>query len=324
MEAVGVDQSDVFASVKIRARVKLERDLGPEFMRAFNDAKTVEMLLNADGTVWQERLGESMRPVTTLRKAQAEAAIKTVAGYLDKEITAEQPYVEGEFPLDGSRFSGMLPPIVESPTFSIRKKAISIYKLADYVRTGVMTELHAQVLRDACANRKNIVIAGGTSTGKTTLANACIAEVVDIHPDDRFWIIEDTGELQCAAKNRVITHTTLSVSMTTLLRLGLRYRPDRILVGEVRGAEALDLLDAWNTGHEGGVATLHANSASSALTRLKSLVGRNEFAPKEIEALIGEAVHLVVHITRTPTGRRISEIIEISGYSEDRYLTRSL
>ena len=149
--------------------------------------------------------------------------------------------------------------------------------------------------------------------------------MVDHDALERFVIIEDTGEIQCTAANFVQYHTSIEVSMTMLLKTTLRMRPDRILVGEVRGEEALDLLDAWNTGHPGGAATLHANSASEGLTRLKSLVSRNKSAPSEIEPLIGEAVHVVVHIARTPDGsRRIQEILEVSGYADGHYKTVSL
>ena len=143
-------------------------------------------------------------------------------------------------------------------------------------------------------------------------------------PTERVFIIEDTGEIQCAAENFVQYHTSFDVPMTALLKATLRMRPDRILVGEVRGAEALDLLDAWNTGHEGGAATLHANNAAAGLARLRSLITRNESAPSEIELLIGEVVHVVVHIARTPEGRRIQEIIEVSGYENGRYITKNL
>ena len=139
---------------------------------------------------------------------------------------------------------------------------------------------------------------GGTGSGKTTLVNAIINEMVICDPMERVFIIEDTGEIQCAAENFVQYHTSLEVPMTALLKATLRMRPDRILVGEVRGAEALDLLDAWNTGHEGGAATLHANNAAAGLARLRSLITRNESAPAEIEPLIGEVVHVVVHIAR--------------------------
>jgi type IV secretion system protein VirB11 len=318
------EPEDNFSSVKERAKKKLERDMGPLLMAALNDPKTVEIMLNADGNLWQERLGEGMKCIGTLRPAQGEAIIKTVAGYHGKEITRTKPIIEGELPLDGSRFAGQLPPIVPAPTFAIRKKAIAIFTLEQYVTAGIMTPAQYDALKTSVKNHRNILVIGGTGSGKTTLVNAIINEMVVCNPAERVCIIEDTGEIQCAAANFVQYHTSLDVSMTALLKVILRMRPDRILVGEVRGAEALDLLDAWNTGHEGGAATLHANNAAAGLTRLKSLITRNESAPSDIEPLIGEVVHVVVHIANTPDGRRIPEILEISGYEDGRYLTKTL
>lgn len=233
--------------------------------------------------------------------------------------------VEGELPLDGSRFAGQLPPIVTAPTFAIRKKAIAIYTLEQYVEAGIMSQRHYEAIKAAVKNHRNILVIGGTGSGKTTLVNAIINEMVLCDPLERICIIEDTGEIQCAAENFVQYHTTIDVPMTALLKLILRMRPDRILVGEVRGAEALDLLDAWNTGHEGGAATLHSNTASSGLDRLASLISRNEAAPTKIEPLIGDAVHVVVHIARTPDGRRVvQEVLEISGYVDGKYLTKTI
>ena len=163
---------------------------------------------------------------------------------------------------------------------------------------------------------------GRNGRGKTTLLNAIIAEIVRQFPDERICIIEDTGELQCAALNFVQYHTTINVTMTDILRLILRMRPDRIFVGETRGPEALDMLDAWNTGHEGGAASLHANNTLSALTRLRSLISRNPFAPREIEPVIGEAVNVIVQISKTSEGRRIKEIREIQGYENGEYISQ--
>lgn len=311
-------------SIKDRAKRKLERDIGPELLQAFNDPKTVELMLNADGKVWVERLGEGMQCIGTLRPAQAQAVIETIAGFHGKEVTRSKPILEGEFPLDGSRFAGQLPPVVPAPTFAIRKKAVAIFTLDQYVENGIMTADQQQVLVEAVAAHRNILVIGGTGSGKTTLVNAIINEMVITDPTERVFIIEDTGEIQCAAENHVQYHTSLDVSMTALLKTTLRMRPDRILVGEVRGAEALDLLDAWNTGHEGGAATLHANNANAGLARLRSLITRNPAAPAEIEPLIGEVVHIVVHIARTPEGRRIQEILEVSGYCDGQYITKSL
>jgi type IV secretion system protein VirB11 len=318
------ESDDSFTSVKERAKKKLERDMGPLLMAALNNPKTVEIMLNADGKLWQECLGEGMKCIGTLRTAQAEAIIKTVAGYHGKEVTRFKPIIEGELPLDGSRFAGQLPPIVPAPIFAIRKKAIAIFTLEHYVDAGIMTATHYEALKKAVAKHRNILVIGGTGSGKTTLVNAIINEMVVCDPTERVFIIEDTGEIQCAAENFVQYHTSFEVPMTALLKATLRMRPDRILVGEVRGAEALDLLDAWNTGHEGGAATLHANNAAAGLARLRSLITRNESAPSEIEPLIGEVVHVVVHIARTPEGRRIQEIIEVSGYENGRYITKNL
>ena len=314
-----------FQTLKERAKKKLERDMGPVLMAALNDPRTVEIMLNADGRLWQERLGEKMKCIGTLRVAQSEAIIKTIAGYHGKEITSSKPILEGELPLDGSRFAGQLPPVVPAPTFAIRKKAVAIFTLEEYVAAGTMTQGQCDALRRAVKDHRNILVIGGTGSGKTTLVNAIIHEMVICDPTERVFIIEDTGEIQCAAQNFVQYHTSLEVPMTALLKTTLRMRPDRILVGEVRGAEALDLLDAWNTGHEGGVATLHANNATTGLDRLKSLITRNESSPAEIEPLIGEVVHVVVHIARTPEGGRcVQAILAVSGYVDGRYITKTL
>lgn len=312
------------STLKERAKEKLRRDLGDVIMRALHDPKTVEIMLNADGKLWQERLGERMKCIGMMKESRAEAVIKTIAGYHGKEVTRFRPTLEGELPLDGSRFAGQLPPVVQAPTFAIRKKAVAIFTLVDYVAAGIMTSEQCAIIQQAIATHRNLLLIGGTGSGKTTLVNAIINEMVVLDPYERIFIIEDTGEIQCTAQNFVQYHTTLEVSMTMLLKTTLRMRPDRILVGEVRGPEALDLLMAWNTGHEGGAATLHANNARSGLDRLAMLISMHPDAPKPIEPLIGEAVHVVIHIARTPDGRRVQEILEVSGYENGRYLIRPL
>ena len=268
-------------TVRDRAKRKLERD-ARDIVSALQDPETVEVMVNADGRIWQEKLGQKITCIGNLQTAQAEAVIKTVAGYHGKEITRFNPIIEGEFPLDNSRFAGQIPPVVTSPTFAIRKKAVAVFTLDQYVQSGVLSPKHCTVIKDAIHAHRNILVTGGTGSGKTTLINAIIHEMILINPDERIFILEDTGEIQCTAQNFVQYHTTLDVDMTQLLKTTLRMRPDRILVGEVRGAEALDLLDAWNTGHEGGAATLHANDALSGLTRLESLISRNNHAPAAI------------------------------------------
>ena len=314
----------VSVTTKDRARIKIERDLGVVLLDALNDPKTVEIMLNADGRVWQEKLGEGVTFLGDMEASRGEAIIKAVAGYHSKEITRHKPFVEGELPIDGSRFAGQLPPIVKAPTFAIRKKAVSVFKLDEYVESKILSFAHYSALKSAVENHRNILVVGGTGSGKTTFVNALIEQMVITDPSERVFIIEDTGEIQCNAINHVQYHTTLDVSMTDLLKTTLRMRPDRILVGEVRGAEALDLLMAWNTGHEGGAATLHSNTALSGLSRLEMLVSMNRDAPKNIAPLIAETVDVVVHIEKTPEGRRVREVVEVCGYTDGQYITKTI
>jgi P-type conjugative transfer ATPase TrbB len=311
-------------STKERARRMIERDMGTSLLATLRDPRTVEVMLNADGRLWCERLGEGMECLGTVPPARAEAIIKTVAGFHRKEITRQSPYLDGEFPLDGSRFAAQIPPIVPAPTFAIRKRALAVYQLEQYVEQGIMTARHRDVLLTAIADRRNILVVGGTGSGKTTLVNALIDSMMSLFPHLRVFIFEDTAEIQCRAENGVQYHTTVDVTMATLLKISMRMRPDRILVGEIRGPEALDLLMAWNSGHEGGIATLHANHARAGLSKLALYISMNQDYPKPIEPLIAEAVQVVVHITRCADGRRVDDILEVQGYEQGQYLTRSL
>ncbi|HAN0387604.1 TPA: P-type conjugative transfer ATPase TrbB [Escherichia coli] len=313
---------DTVDSVDLRAIEKLKRDMGRSLMEALEDPETLEIMLNPDGKLWREKFGQPMFCMGTVPVQRTKTIIQTIAGFHKKIIDSNSPFLECELPIDGSRFAGQLPPLVAGPTFAIRKKASRIFLLDEYVDKGVMTRVQADFICRAIAAHKNILVIGGTGSGKTTLLNAIIAEIVRQFPDERICIIEDTGELQCAALNFVQYHTTINVTMTDILRLILRMRPDRIFVGETRGPEALDMLDAWNTGHEGGAASLHANNTLSALTRLRSLISRNPFAPREIEPVIGEAVNVIVQISKTSEGRRIKEIREIQGYENGEYISQ--
>ncbi len=313
---------DTVDSVDLRAIEKLKRDMGRSLMEALEDPETLEIMLNPDGKLWREKFGQPMFCMGTVPVQRSKTIIQTIAGFHKKIIDSNSPFLECELPIDGSRFAGQLPPLVAGPTFAIRKKASRIFLLDEYVDKGVMTRVQADFICRAIAAHKNILVIGGTGSGKTTLLNAIIAEIVRQFPDERICIIEDTGELQCTALNFVQYHTTINVTMTDILRLILRMRPDRIFVGETRGPEALDMLDAWNTGHEGGAASLHANNTLSALTRLRSLISRNPFAPREIEPVIGEAVNVIVQISKTSEGRRIKEIREIQGYENGEYISQ--
>jgi len=304
-----------------RITESLKRNLGTAFFAALTDPDTIEIVLNPDGVLYQEKLGGKMLVIGEISSHNAMSALNTMATLLTTNITTDNPILEGELPIDGSRLAAWIPPIVAAPAFAIRKKASKIISLAEYVSKEILTDKLAALIRQAVRDRKNILVVGGTGTGKTTLTNAIIQEISAQFPNDRIVIIEDTAEIQCAVENKLCFTTSQNVSMTQLLKTTLRARPDRILVGEVRGPEALDLLDAWSTGHPGGVGTVHADDADSALTRLNSLVTRNPAHPKDIDKLIAQTVQMIVHIAKTATGREVRSLIEIHGFEDGKFLT---
>ncbi|MBB3237135.1 P-type conjugative transfer ATPase TrbB [Phyllobacterium endophyticum] len=300
---------------------KLQEALGDHLCVALDDPTVVEIMLNPDGKLFIERLGHGVGPAGIMNAATAEIVIGSVAHALRSEADDEQPIISGELPIGGHRFEGLLPPVVSGPAFTIRRRASQLIPLDDYVATKVMTELQASVIRSAISSRFNVVISGGTGTGKTTLANAVIAEISEIAPDDRLLILEDTAEIQCAAANAVSLHTSDTVDMARLLKSTMRLRPDRIIVGEVRDGAALTLLKAWNTGHPGGVTTVHSNSAMSALRRLEQLTA--EVSQQPMREVIGDAVDLIVSIERSPTGRRVRDVVHIERFTGNSYETKT-
>jgi type IV secretion system protein VirB11 len=296
---------------------KLEEALGRELCHHLDDPDVVEVMLNPDGLVFVERIG-GVSQIGSLTPAMAEMVIGTVSHALNSEIGRQQPIVSGELPIGGHRFEGLLPPVVAAPAFSIRRHTSRLLLLKDYIAAGEMTWSQAATIHTAITGRLNIVVSGGTGSGKTTLANAIIAEMVKEAPEDRLVVLEDTTELQCSAANAVRLHTTDDIDMSRLLKSTMRLRPDRIIVGEVRDGAALTLLKAWNTGHPGGVCTLHSNSAMSALLRLEQLTA--EVSHQPMQSVIGDAVDLVVSIEKTPGGRCIKEIVQVQGFTADRYV----
>jgi type IV secretion system protein VirB11 len=258
-----------------------------------------------------------MSRIGAMSAVSAESFISTVASTLRTSVTRENPILECELPIRGARFEAMIPPVAPSPIFAIRLKAVRIFGLADYVAAGIMTERQCGVIEAAVSNRLNILVVGGTGSGKTTLTNAILQAVAASSPDDRIVVIEDTVELQCPARNVVSLRATDTVDMQRLLKGTMRLRPDRIIVGEVRGAEALSMLKAWNTGHPGGICTVHANSAAAALTRIEQLVA--ETTPANMRAVIAEAINLIVPIAKTKTSRRVNPILQVNGLVDGAY-----
>jgi type IV secretion system protein TrbB len=302
------------AQTSSRGARMLRTALGPEIAGWLEDASVIEVMLNPDGRLWIDRLGAGIADTGSgMSAADGERIIRLVAHHVGAEVHAKAPRVSAELPDTGERFEGLLPPVVAAPSFAIRKPAVAVFTLADYVAAGIMSEWQAVALIDAVAARKNILVAGGTSTGKTTLTNALLAEVAKT--DDRVVLIEDTRELQCAAPNLVSLRTKDGVAtLSDLVRSALRLRPDRIPIGEVRGAEALDLLKAWGTGHPGGVGTIHAGSALGTLRRMEQLI--QECVVTVPRPLIAETINVIAVLVRDGTGRRLSELAEVRGLDE--------
>ncbi len=289
----------------------LRTALGPAIARHLEDPAIVEIMLNPDGRLWVDRLKEGLADTgDMLLPADGERIVRLVAHHVGAEIHSGNPRVSAELPETGERFEGLLPPVVGAPAFAIRKPAAAVFNLSDYVAAGIMVQAQADVLQVAVERRKNILIAGGTSTGKTTLTNALLAEVAKT--SDRVVLIEDTRELQCAAPNLVAMRTKDGVaSLSDLVKSSLRLRPDRIPIGEVRGAEALDLLKAWGTGHPGGIGTIHANSAIGALRRLEQLV--QEAVTTVPRALIADTIDIIAVLSGRGSARRLAEIALVDG-----------
>jgi type IV secretion system protein VirB11 len=298
-----------------RRRAMLRTAMGPFIAAALADPQVVEIMVNPDGALRLDRLGEGRIDTGEhLEATEVERIIRLVAAHLRVEVHANNPVVSAELPDTCERFEGLLPPVARAPCFAIRKPASEIKDLERYVADATMSQAQANVLRRAVAERRNILIAGGTSSGKTTLVNALLAEIAKL--EERIIIIEDTRELQCAAPDCVALRTKPGVvTMGHLVRSTLRLRPDRIIVGEVRGGEALDMLKAWNTGHPGGLATIHANSARAALYRLEQLI--LESIANVPRQLIAETIDLVVFITGRGVNRRIETIAEVKNLGSD-------
>lgn len=289
----------------------LRTALGPAIAGFLEDSSIVEVMLNPDGHLWIDRLSGGLEDTTVrIPPMDAERIVRLVAHHVGVEVHAGAPRVSAELPETGERFEGLIPPVVMAPCFAIRRPAVAVFTLTDYVEAGIMTAGQADLLRTAVSARKNVLVAGGTSTGKTTLVNALLAEIAKTA--DRIVLIEDTRELQCAAPNLVALRTKDgAASLSDLVRSSLRLRPDRIPIGEVRGAEALDLLKAWGTGHPGGVGTLHAGSAIGALRRLEQLI--QEAVVTVPRALIAETIDVIAVLAGRGSARHLAELAQVEG-----------
>jgi type IV secretion system protein VirB11 len=324
-----------------RFEAKLKRELGDTVLGLLADDRTEDILLNPDSVLWTKRMGEGFVAVGQIPPAQAASAMNTIAAWKGTVMNHDRPILETELPLDGSRFEGIISPVVQQPIFAIRLRPRRIFTLDEYELSSILTHkadplnrlrgkdrfresleglTHAEIIRAAVRAKKNILVVGSTGSGKTTLVNAILDAQAQIAPNDRVISIEDTTELQCAVKNCVDLRAVGAVTMMDCLRACMRLKPTRIVVGEVRGAEAHTMLKAWNTGHPGGAATVHANDALSGLIRLESLVAEATAAPQQ--SLIAEAIDLVIFVDEEPdlaAGRKVRELALVTGYRDGRY-----
>ena len=302
----------------------MARYLGPVILGAFADDDVTEIYLNPqDGAVrFDTRSRGRVESGARLDGPRVEMFLNSVAASLGLTLGADSPRLEAELPtlgFRGSRLQGFVPPVTPAPAFNIRKPPAVIYSLDDYVAAGTVSALHRSEFHRAVLAHRNILIAGGTNSGKTTLANALLKEVTDLFPAERIVILEDTVELQCVAMDHLALRTGPNMTLAQLVKSALRTSPNRIVVGEVRGSEALDLLDAWATGHPGGVATVHASSAEGALLRLDRLAQRANVPPQH--HLVAEAIHLIAVVEGSNAGRRVTDLVRVAGLDRaDRYV----
>ncbi len=307
------------AIVTDRKVAALRQAMGPVIAGALAERLVVEVMVNPDGKIWVDRIGEGRSWTGELLAASdAERILRLLADHAGEVVTRDHPRVSATLPLTGERFQGAFMPVVSSPAFAIRKRPEVVFSLDEYVAGAMMTQVQADAIRAAAVGRQNILIVGGTGSGKTTLANAILAEEAFV--SDRVVLIEDIAELQCSALDQIqmlTKRTEPVVTMTDLVRDTLRLRPDRIVIGEVRDGSALDLLKAWNTGHPGGLATIHANSAAEGLTRLEDLIG--EVTQRIPYRAIAQAINVVVYIERTVSGREVKTVSRVTGRQGEAY-----
>jgi len=307
---------------------KLYQDFGDKIMGFIADKNINEVMLNPDGTLWIDSVKEGLIEQGRMSPVHALAILHSIAGIQGRILSEKHPHLEAELPhyreMRGERFTGQVPPIVSSPCFTLRKKAEIIYTLDDYYLTERLSEEGCTILKELISDRKNILICGGPGSGKTTFTNALLSEAVKCGVSERFIILEDTPELQCTAPNQVSLLTTDTLSMRDLLRIAVRIRPDRIMVGEVRGAEALDMLKAWNTGCPGGICTVHANGCLEAIQRMMDLSLEAGLTHPPLD-LIRHTVDAIVHITKCRFQKGfVSEICAVKEIQHEKIVLEKL
>ncbi len=317
-----IEINTILTESQNRLYEKLYRDLGDDLICHLQNSDINEVLLNPDGKLWIDSSSDGLNHVDNLNPAQAFSIINDIAGLHNVVVTHQSPLLEAEFPhyksLRGERFTALIPPIVSGPSFTIRKRPEKVFNLNDYVTSGRMTERQATILSSLVKERKNILVTGGPGSGKTTVTNALILTALESDKKQRFVILEDLPELQCKASNVLPMLTSNEVNMTGLLRSAMRMRPDRILIGEVRGSEALDMLKAWNTGCPGGICTVHANGAEEAIQRILDLSMEAGLIVRPIQ-LVVHTIDVVVFVARQGSQKGfVKEIVALKGMMNEK------
>jgi type IV secretion system protein VirB11 len=300
---------------------KLFRELGP-IKDLLSDPLVSDIHRNPDGKLWLTKIGDETRTIEyAMDDAQTMALIGSVSLYMRMPVTVAHPILEGTLPHDQSRFSAIIPPVANGgPMFSIRKRAVLQRSFDDYIDDGSMTEAQAAFIRKRLYQHDNVLVVGSTGSGKTTFCNAMLREISFMaSTTERFMILEDTAELQCYAPQTVPLLTSVDVDMNALLKSIMRHNPTRICVGELRGAEAYTLIKAWNTGHDGGLTTIHSSSPANALTRLEDLIREAGIQPSRRD--IASVVNLIVVIERDrkTRKRRVKDVVRLTGANGDNY-----
>jgi P-type conjugative transfer ATPase TrbB len=307
------DERRPLTESQTRRYASLKTAIAP-IIRFLDDDAVVEIMLNADGQIWVEKSGVGMSLTgASMSREDALRMLRLVATEMNTELSDRNPSLAGKLPLWGARVQASIPPIVEAPVFALRKPPKEVFTLDDYVQRGILTVAQSTFLKAAVRARKNILIGGGTGSGKTTLANALLAEIAST--GDRLYLVEDNPELQCRAQNKVqvLVQPPVYTWQRAILD-AMRFRPDRIIVGEVRDGSALEMLKAWNTGHPGGLATCHANNTAAMLDRLCQLI--EEVVPVAPRLLVAQSVHICIHISRDtsrPAGRSLTGLDRVMG-----------
>ncbi len=297
---------------------EIKNALGNHLLEALKKPDVVEVMINPNGDIWIDTLSDGMKKIGKEKPVKVKNIIITVGASLNMLADAVK-IVEGELPLNGERFAGILPPIVSNPTISIRKKALKIFSLEDYCHQNTLSEEHYSAIKKGIEERKNFVVVGGTSSGKTTFCNALLRKISDIHPHHRIALLEDTREIQLTSKNSVSMKTCVEKDLADIVKACLRFNPDRIIVGEVRGKEALDMIKAWNTGIPGGVTTIHANSATGGIARIEQLISEISAINEHLQNMIAEAVDILIYIEKDRGVRTVKEVVKITGFKGGNY-----